>query len=93
MIKASSSRFIARVGTVAILMLSVGFGLAGLCQRQRDPQYENSNFFHSGLVLLAPCLINKFSSVLSIFKPQCGAFPARNQLVAPVAKHANIPME
>ncbi|MBB3541570.1 hypothetical protein [Rhizobium sp. BK399] len=73
MMKASSSRFIALVGTVAILMLYVGFGLACLYRfasvNEIPDMTKAANFFYSGLVLFAPYLINKFSSVFSIFKP------------------------
>lgn len=73
MMKASSSRFIALVGTVAILMLYVGFGLACLHRfasgNEIPDMTKGANFFYSGLVLFAPYLINKFSSVFSIFKP------------------------
>ncbi|MDM9625891.1 hypothetical protein QTL95_08285 [Rhizobium sp. S152] len=71
--KASSSRFIALVGTVAILMLYVGFGLACLYRfasgNDIPDMTKGANFFYSGLVLFAPYLINKFSSAFSIFKP------------------------
>lgn len=71
--KASSSRFIALVGTVAILMLYVGFGLACLYRfasgNEIPDMTKGANFFYSGLVLFAPYLINKFSSAFSIFKP------------------------
>ncbi|KRB51704.1 hypothetical protein ASE04_09180 [Rhizobium sp. Root708] len=71
--KASSSRFIAMIGTVAILMLYVGFGLACLYRFTSmgviPDMSQGSNFFYSGIVLFAPYLINKFSSVFSIFKP------------------------
>ena len=74
MMKASSSRFIALVGTVAILMLYVGFGLACLCRfasvNEIPDRTKVANFFYSGLVLFAPYLINKLSSVFSIFKPR-----------------------
>jgi len=32
-------------------------------------KFDAANFFYAGLVLLAPNLVNKFSSVFSIFKP------------------------
>ncbi len=71
--KASSSRFIALVGTVAILMLYVGFALACLYRfasgNEIPDMTKGANFFYSGLVLFAPYLINKFSSAFSIFKP------------------------
>ncbi|MDM9620207.1 hypothetical protein [Rhizobium sp. S96] len=71
--KASSSRFIAMIGTVAILMLYVGFGLACLhnfASGKGIPDMSNgSNFFYSGLVLFAPYIVNKFSSAFSFFKP------------------------
>jgi hypothetical protein len=73
LMKASSSRFIAMTGTVAILMLYVGFGLACL-HRFADggeipDMSKGSNFFYSGLVLFAPYMVNKFASAFSIFKP------------------------
>ncbi|KQV66105.1 hypothetical protein [Rhizobium sp. Root1220] len=73
LMKASSSRFIALIGTVAILMLYVGFGLACLYRfaggNEIPDMSAGANFFYSGLVLFAPYLINKFSSVFSFFKP------------------------
>jgi hypothetical protein len=73
LMKASSSRFIALIGTVAILMLYVGFGLACLHRFATDGDIpdmsKGSNFFYSGLVLFAPYMINKFSSAFSFFKP------------------------
>jgi hypothetical protein len=74
MMKASSSRFIALMGTVVILILYVGFGLACLYRfssvHEIPDMTKVANFFYSGLVLLAPYLINTFSSVFSILKPQ-----------------------
>lgn len=73
LMKASSSRFIAMIGTVAILMLYVGFGLACL-RRFADGENipdmsKGSSFFYSGIVLFAPYIVNKFSSAFSFFKP------------------------
>jgi len=73
LMKASSSRFIAMIGTVAILVLYVGFGLACLhrfASGQEIPDMsKGANFFYSGVVLFAPYIVNKFSSAFSFFKP------------------------
>jgi hypothetical protein len=72
LMKASSSRFIALIGTIAILMLYVGFGLAWLEQFATTSNIPDmkagTDFFYAGLVLFAPNIINKFTSVFSYFK-------------------------
>jgi hypothetical protein len=71
-LKASSSRFIALIGTISILMLYIGFGLASLDKFVTDSKIpemaETTKFFYAGLVLFAPYIVNKFSSVFSFFK-------------------------
>lgn len=71
-LKASSSRFIALVGTISILMLYIGFGLASLdkfvVSNTMPDMADATKFFYAGLVLFAPYIVNKFASVFSFFK-------------------------
>lgn len=71
-LKASSSRFIALLGTISILLLYIGFGLASLDKfvvADRIPDMSAvTSFFYAGLVLFAPYIVNKFSSAFSFFK-------------------------
>lgn len=70
-LKASSSRFIALIGTISILMLYLGFGLAYLDRFVMvgdAPQIDTiTHFFYAGIVLFAPYIVNKFASVFSYF--------------------------
>ena len=68
--KASSSRLIAFFGTIVIMMLYIGAGLAVLKNVAADgtiPQDTEklTTFFVSGMVLFAPYVVNKFSSIFS----------------------------
>jgi hypothetical protein len=71
-LKASSSRFIALIGTISILMLYIGFGLASLDRFAMTgiipDMSTGANFFYAGLVLFAPYMVNKFASAFSFFK-------------------------
>lgn len=71
-LKASSSRFIALIGTISILMLYIGFGLASLDKFIVDggipKMADATQFFYAGLVLFAPYIVNKFASAFSFFK-------------------------
>ncbi|MGO4437398.1 hypothetical protein [Rhizobium sp. RAF56] len=70
-LRASSSRVIALVGTISILMLYIGFGLAYLNRfvvTGQVPELGNiTQFFYAGLVLFAPYIANKFASIFSYF--------------------------
>jgi hypothetical protein len=68
--KASSSRLIAFFGTIVIMMLYIGAGLAVLKNVAADgtiPQDTDklTTFFLSGMVLFAPYVVNKFSAIFS----------------------------
>lgn len=68
--KASSSRLIAFFGTIVIMMLYIGAGLAVLKNVAADgtiPQDTEklTTFFASGMVLFAPYVVNKFSAIFS----------------------------
>lgn len=69
--KASSSRFIALLGTISILILYIGFGLVCLDKFATGTEIpdmaKGANFFYSGMVLFAPYLINKASAAFSFF--------------------------
>jgi hypothetical protein len=71
-LKASSSRFIALIGTISILMLYIGFGLASLDKfivgGEMPKMTDATQFFYAGLVLFAPYIVNKFASAFSFFK-------------------------
>lgn len=71
--KASSSRLIALLGAVAIMMLYIGAGLAVLMefttnQKIPDDTKEFTTFFLYGMVLFAPYIVNKFSTIFSWLK-------------------------
>jgi hypothetical protein len=71
--KASSSRLIALLGLVAILMLYVGAGLSVLYKFTSDGTVpsgtkEISTFFLYGLVMFAPYVVNKFASIFEWLK-------------------------
>ena len=74
LMEASSSRLIALAGTVAILMIYVGFGTFSLytygltCQMPAST-VAVSTFLYSGLTLFAPYIANKFSGRLPAVKP------------------------
>ncbi|MEB3168221.1 MAG: C39 family peptidase, partial [Synechococcaceae cyanobacterium] len=70
----SSSRLIALVGTAAILMIYIGFGIFSLytygltCQMPASAAAV-STFLYSGLTLFAPYIANKLSGRLPAVKP------------------------
>lgn len=74
LMEASSSRLIALAGTVAILMIYIGFGTFSLytygltCQMPAST-VAVSTFLYSGLTLFAPYIANKFSGRLPAVKP------------------------
>jgi hypothetical protein len=78
-LRASSSRFIALIGLIGILMLYLGFGLvvlARLGNADKDhPIPDNptlnsiENMLLYGVIMFAPYIANKFSSVFDWLKP------------------------
>ena len=71
--KASSSRLIALLGTIAIMMLYIGGGLSVLYKFAISGEVPTgtkdlSTFFLYGMVLFAPYIVNKFSSIFSWMK-------------------------
>jgi hypothetical protein len=78
-LRASSSRFIALIGLIGILMLYLGFGLEVLARLgNADPTHPipDSTTMNSieymllyGVVMFAPYIANKFSSVFDWLKP------------------------
>lgn len=68
--KASSSRLIALLGAIAIMMLYIGAGLAVLMEFASKGTIpaatkDFTTFFLYGMVLFAPYIVNKFSSIFS----------------------------
>lgn len=72
--RASSSRVVAFMGLVVILLMFLGFGAFSLCIFARTGTMPPSigdavKFLLSGLTLFAPYMINKFSKVFESFSP------------------------
>ncbi len=67
--RASSSRLIAFIGTIAILMLFLGFGAFILWNFANTGAITGAsdirNYLFAGLTLFAPYVVNKFSSVFA----------------------------
>jgi hypothetical protein len=78
-LRASSSRFIALIGLIGILMLYLGFGLvilARLGNGETDHPIPDDATIKSieqlllyGVIMFAPYIVNKFSSVFDWLKP------------------------
>jgi hypothetical protein len=71
--KASSSRLIALLGLVSIMMLYIGVGLTllyGFALNNTIPANigQITNFFLYGMVMFAPYLVNKFASIFEWMK-------------------------
>lgn len=70
--KPSSSRLIALIGTVGIMVLYMGFGLAALKHFSDGETVASlegtADYFLAGIVLFAPYIVNKFSSVFDRLK-------------------------
>ncbi len=71
--KASSSRLIALLGLVSIMMLYIGVGLTllyGFAFNGTVPEKlgEVTTFFLYGMVMFAPYLVNKFASIFEWMK-------------------------
>jgi hypothetical protein len=74
-LRASSSRLIAMMGTMAILFLFLGFGVFslyhfGLYGSMPEDIGEAINFLLAGLTLFAPYVVNKFSSIFTNLTPK-----------------------
>ena len=76
-LKASSSRFIALMGLIAILMMYVGFGLITIKQfasgnsLPTDAQFKQiTTFLFAGVTMFAPYIANKFASAFDWLKPK-----------------------
>jgi hypothetical protein len=73
---ASTSRFIALLGLIGILIMYMGFGMVvlenyaqtGVAKSWSDLQ-GNAYFLFSGITMFAPYIVNKFSSVFDWLKP------------------------
>ena len=71
----SSSRVIALMGLVVILLMFVGFGAFALYAFGRTGEMPASmdkvrDFLFGGMTMFAPYLVNKFASVFSAFAPK-----------------------
>lgn len=87
LMEASTSRLIALAGTVAILMIYVGFGIFSLytfgltCQMPAST-VAVSTFLYSGLTLFAPYVANKLSGRLPAQRPPT---PPQEPVLEPLA--------
>ena len=72
--RASSSRMIALVGMMVILLMFLGFGIFSIfCFSKTGvmPNTENIvNFLVAGLTLFAPYLVNQFSAIFEKLAPK-----------------------
>lgn len=71
--KASSSRLIALLGLIAIMMLYIGVGLALLYSFANNSTVpadtsKITNFLFYGIIMFAPYLVNKFASIFEWMK-------------------------
>jgi hypothetical protein len=71
----SSSRVIALMGLVVILLMFVGFGAFALSAFARTGEMPASmdkvrDFLFGGMTMFAPYVVNKFASVFSAFAPK-----------------------
>lgn len=73
-LRASSSRMIAFVGMLLILLMFLGFGIFSIFSFAKTgvmPNTENIvNFLVAGLTLFAPYLVNQFASLFEKFAPK-----------------------
>jgi hypothetical protein len=74
--RGSTSRFIALIGLIGILLLYLGFGLEILLTSGNNEYLPNDDqmkriafLLFSGVTMFAPYLVNKFSSVFDWLKP------------------------
>lgn len=71
---ASSSRLIALMGMIVIVMMFIGFGAFSMYHfamtKQMPPINEVRNFLLTGLTLFAPYTVNKFSNIFESLSPK-----------------------
>jgi hypothetical protein len=73
--RASSSRVIALVGMIVILLMFIGFGIFALYNFAKTGQMPDSidqviKFLLAGLTLFAPYVVNKFSGIFDSLSPK-----------------------
>ena len=76
-LRASSSRLVALMGMIVILMMFIGFGVFALFSFAKIGEVPNSTndalkYLTGGLTLFAPYVVNKFSSMFESFAPKKG---------------------
>jgi hypothetical protein len=73
-LRASSSRMIALVGMILILLMFLGFGVFAMYSFAKTgvmPNPENIvNFLAAGMTLFAPYLVNQFSALFEKLTPK-----------------------
>ena len=74
-LRASSSRLIAFMGMLVILLMFIGFGVFSLYSFARTgtmpPTIDKAvDYLYAGLTLFAPYVVNKFSSIFSGIAPK-----------------------
>jgi hypothetical protein len=76
-LRASASRFIALFGLVAILPMSVGFGLTAIRRLasggslpSKEQFKDIATFLFAGTAIFAPYLVNQFASVFDWLRPK-----------------------
>ncbi len=84
----SSSRLIALVGMVVILMMYLGFGIIclysfGFTCAMPASSGAATGFLYSGLTLFAPYVANQFSKVFQPLARQAGALPTPSMATIP----------
>ena len=76
-LRASSSRLVALMGMIVILMMFIGFGTFALFSFAKTGKMPSSvddvvKFLAAGLTLFAPYVVNKFSSMFESLTPKKG---------------------
>lgn len=73
-LRASSSRMIALVGMILILLMFLGFGIFSMYSFAKTGEMPNPenivNFLASGMTLFAPYLVNQFSALFEKLTPK-----------------------
>ncbi|SNX59294.1 hypothetical protein SAMN06296273_0734 [Nitrosomonas ureae] len=73
-LRASSSRMIALVGMMVILLMFLGFGIFAVYSFSRTGKMPNTenivNFLVAGLTLFAPYLVNQFAAIFEKLAPK-----------------------
>jgi len=93
----SSSRLIALVGMVVILMMYLGFGIIclysfGFTCAMPASSGAATGFLYSGLTLFAPYVANQFSKVFQPLARQAGALPTPSMATTPAATPRSNPI-